>query len=233
MFPLTIIAFFLLLVVWALNRLRKVGSRKSGFPPGPPTLPLSIGNIHLIETKQTHLKLTEWAKTYGDIYSIMIGPTPGIVISSPKLAREYIDLRGSTTSDRPEVYVDRLISGSLELPLSPYGPTWRVMRRAAHDMLSPRACLDHLPIQRAESAQLIFDLLRNPKDFYTHINRYSGSVITAVIYGIHSPTYKGGLIQKFDCFTEKLESALKPGNSPPVDIFPFLKYLPEILGPTP
>ncbi|CAL1706719.1 unnamed protein product [Somion occarium] len=215
-----------------LHRLSKIGSREPGLPPGPPTLPL-IGNLHQFETKHTYRKFTEWAKTYGDIYSIKMGSTTGIVISSPKLAREYIDLRGATTSDRPPVYTDELISGGLELPLSPYGPTWRSMRRAAHDMLSPKACLRHLPIQRAESAQLMFDLLESPQRFYTHTSRYSGSVITSVLYGIHSPVYENGLVEKFDKFTERLESALKPGNSPPVDMYPFMKYLPEILGPTP
>lgn len=50
-----------------------------------------------------------------------MGPTTAIVISSPKLAREYMDLRGSTTSDRPPVYVDKLISDNLEFALTPYG----------------------------------------------------------------------------------------------------------------
>lgn len=58
-------------------------------------------------------------------------------------------------------------------------------------------------------------------------------MILGVVYGIHAPTYQDGLVQKFDRYTARLESALKPGSSPPVDIFPFLKYLPELLGPAP
>ena len=43
------------------------------------------------------------------------------------------------------------------------GPEWRSVSRAAHDMLSLRACLSHLPTQYAESARLMFDLLKHPK----------------------------------------------------------------------
>ncbi|CAL1706624.1 unnamed protein product [Somion occarium] len=217
-------------LTWVIYRLSKVGSREHGLPPGPPTVPL-LGNIHVFETRRPYLKLTEWAKTWGDIYSLKFGSATGVVISSPKLAREYVDLHGATTSDRPPVYVDELISGGLELPLTHYGDEWRLMRRAAHDMISREACNRHLPIQQAEASQLMFDLVGSPEKFYTHLYRYTASVITSVIYGIHCNEYDNTFVEKFDKFTQRLEAALMPGNSPPVDMFPILKYIPEFLAP--
>ncbi|KAK7686214.1 hypothetical protein QCA50_010434 [Cerrena zonata] len=217
-------------IVWVVYRLSKVGSREPGLPPGPPTLPL-LGNLHVFETRGIHLKLTEWARMYGDIYSIKFGPQSSIVISSPKLLREYVDLKGAMTSDRPPVYVDELISNSMELPLMRYDEKWRIMRKAAHDMVSREACNKHLPIQRAEATQLLSDLLDSPEHFYTHIYRYTASVVTSVVYGIHCPKYHDCFVDKFDRFTQRLEAAMRPGNSPPVDMFPWLKYTPEFLAP--
>ena len=136
-----------------------------------------------------------------------MGPTTGIIISSPKLVREYMDLRGSITSDRPRVYVDKLISNNLELPLTPYGkrrdvsykllrftplshpglgPVWRSMRRAAHDMLSPKACLKHVPIQRAESSQLLYDLLMDPKVGFLVVLDSSSLICSPFSNSIHT-----------------------------------------------
>ena len=56
-----------------------------------------------------------------DNMQIKFGPQSSIVITSPKLLREYVDLKGAVTSDRPPVYVDELISNSMELPLMRYG----------------------------------------------------------------------------------------------------------------
>ena len=127
------------------------------------------------------------------------------------------------------------------------GPEWRSVSRAAHDMLSLRACLSHLPTQYAESARLMFDLLKHPKvshrsatlkwvhlkslcqNFHTHINRYSGSVFTAVIYGIHSPGYEGRLLQKIQHFIAKYKNAFNLCDNPPIWAFSFLTYLPEYL----
>lgn len=125
------------------------------------------------------------------------------------------------------------------------------MRKAAHDMVSREACNKHLPIQRAEATQLLADLLDSPevsfllhtnilvfqpynipsKHFYTHIYRYTASVVTSVVYGIHCPEYHDCFVDKFDRFTQRLEAAMRPGNSPPVDMFPWLKYTPEFMAP--
>ena len=123
------------------------------------------------------------------------------------------------------------------------------MRKAAHDMVSREACNRHLPIQRAEATQLLHDLLdstavKSPhfhstkyssdvalQHFYTHIYRYTASVVTSVVYGIHCPEYHNCFVDKFDRFTQRLEAAMRPGNSPPVDMFPWLKYTPEFMAP--
>ncbi|KAK0235812.1 hypothetical protein EDD85DRAFT_953690 [Armillaria nabsnona] len=38
---------------------------------------------------------------------------------------------------------------------------WRVLRKAAHTMLATQASLEYLPIQKAEAAQLMYDILQS------------------------------------------------------------------------
>lgn len=42
-------------------------------------------------------------------------------------------------------------------------PEWRIMRRAVTEILKPQAVDRHLPIQYAESAQFMFDLMSKPE----------------------------------------------------------------------
>ncbi|KAJ7097661.1 hypothetical protein C8R44DRAFT_643148, partial [Mycena epipterygia] len=48
----------------------------------PPTVPL-FGNAHIMGAPENmHLKLTEWARVYGDIFSIKIGSGTMVLLSS-------------------------------------------------------------------------------------------------------------------------------------------------------
>jgi hypothetical protein len=49
---------------YALWRLRNVGRRPNGYPPGPSTLPL-VGNIHQMNKTRGHLQFQKWAEEYG------------------------------------------------------------------------------------------------------------------------------------------------------------------------
>lgn len=61
----------LALVLVTLFRLRNVGRRAKGLPPGPPVLPL-IGNLHLMPKKDPQHQFKKWAEEYGQahLYSV-------------------------------------------------------------------------------------------------------------------------------------------------------------------
>ena len=65
------------------------------------------------------------------------------------------------------------------------------------------------------------------QNFYGHIRRYSASVTLSVVFGIHCSTYDNPLMVEFFECQRKWEHILRPGGHPPVDVFPFLKYIPE------
>ncbi|KAJ7234771.1 cytochrome P450 [Mycena haematopus] len=63
--------------------------------------------------------------------------------------------------------------------------------------------------------------------FYTHIRRYSNSVILSVLYGKRAPRYETPETTAFFNAQHEWELVLEPGATPPVDLIPILKYVPE------
>ncbi|KAJ7489151.1 cytochrome P450 [Mycena latifolia] len=206
--------------------LRKVGTREAGLPPGPPTIPL-LGNLHIFPTEFAHYKFTEWAREYGGFYSLKVGPGTAIVLTDAAAVKELMDKRSGTTVDRPPMYVTELVAGGLNMVLARYTENWRTLRRTAHAILTPQASARHLPIQQAEAMQLLHDILRRPESFYTHIRRYSNSVILSVLYGKRAPRYETPETTAFFKAQHEWELVLEPGAHPPVDLIPILKYVPE------
>ncbi|KII85199.1 hypothetical protein PLICRDRAFT_116720 [Plicaturopsis crispa FD-325 SS-3] len=222
-------------IVYLVTRLLRIGMREAGLPPGPPTLSL-LGNLHVFPTEFTHLRLTEWAKQYGAIYSLKLGPSTAIVISSAAIVKSFMDKSASaTTADRPANFLADRVAGGLNLVLSRYPEPWRTLRKTAHAVLTPQATARHLPIQKAEATQLMYDILKDPKarppDFYKHARRYSMSVILSVLYGKRCPRYDTHEATAFFHSQGLWEHTLEFGVHPPLDLLPILQYVPERFAP--
>uniref|UniRef100_A0A0W0GC59 Putative cytochrome P450 n=1 Tax=Moniliophthora roreri TaxID=221103 RepID=A0A0W0GC59_MONRR len=155
-------------LAWAILRLSKVGRREPGLPPGPKMIPL-LGNLHQFPPEYPHFKLTKWARQYGSVYSLKMGPGTAVVITDAAALKELMDKRSATTMDRPPNYIADAVAGGLNMALARYTENWRTLRRTAHAILTPQQSAKHLPIQRAEATQLLFDMLQTPESFYTHI----------------------------------------------------------------
>lgn len=111
----------------------------------------------------------------------MVGDQVMVILSNPRLVQELLDHRTATTSDRPPVHILDVISHGLVVPMMRYGlypsktyllqfclheipgELWKDFRRVLREILSREACARHLPIQRAEATQLMYDLLKQPE----------------------------------------------------------------------
>lgn len=213
-------------LVWFVLKLQKVGKRHPSLPPGPPTIPI-FGNLNKFPTEFAHIKFTEWARQYGDIYSLKIGPGTAVVLTSMDAVKELMERRSGSTVDRPPNFMADDITGGLNMVLARYGENWRILRKAAHAILTPNAVAAHVPIQIAESIQVMYDFLKTPEHFYTHLRRYSNSVIMSVLYGKRCPRYETREAILFFEAQHLWELALEPGAHPPIDILPFLRYIPR------
>jgi len=150
-----------------------------------------------------------------------------VVLTDPAAVKELMDKRSGSTVERPPSHVVDLVTGGLNMAFAHYTENWRTLRRTAHAILTPQASARHVPIQQAEASQLLHDILRHPQGFYTHIRRYSNSVILSVLYGKRSPRYETPQTTAFFKAQHEWMLVLEPGATPPVDMIPILKYVPE------
>jgi hypothetical protein len=97
-------------------RFRHVGRRPKDFPPGPPTLPI-IGNLHQMPKSRPHLQFKKWADEYGPIYSLILGTSVMIVLSSDVAIKDLLDKRSGIYSSRPPFSVGQMISGGQRMLL--------------------------------------------------------------------------------------------------------------------
>ncbi|KAG8956747.1 hypothetical protein FRC04_000225 [Tulasnella sp. 424] len=208
----------------------RTGRREKFLPPGPPTKPL-LGNILEFPIHVAHFKYTEWARRYGDVISLKIASGTIVVLTSVRAIREIFETHNAITCDRPPHTLTEQLTGGNHILFIGYGPTWKILRRTSYEMLSPYAVSLTLPIQVAESTQLMFDLLHDPTDWYDHFSRYALSVIMSVVHGQRCPRYGTPRAQNLIVNLKTFSQLVRPGETPPLDLIPALKYVPERFAP--
>ncbi|KAJ7917388.1 cytochrome P450 [Mycena leptocephala] len=206
--------------------LRRVGTREHGLPPGPPTVPI-LGNLHIFPTEFPHLKFTEWARKYGGLYSLKVGPSTVVVLTDAAAVTELMERRGASTADRPPLHIGDRTTGGSYMMFAHYTQTYRTLRKTAATILTAHAAARHLPIQRAEATHLLYDILRSPQSFYINIQRYSTSVVLSVLYGKRAPRYQTPEVTAVFHVMNEWSHVAEPGATPPVDAIPLLKFVPE------
>lgn len=104
------------------------------------------------------------------------------------------------------------------------------MRKAVQAMLNVTAVDGLLPVQEAEASQVLFELMTTPERCFRHIRRYSTAVILASVFGQRGASYESPKVQALYHAQEQFTEILAPGATPPVDSFPFLRYVPKFLA---
>lgn len=118
----------------------------------------------------------------------------------------------------------------IHLLLLQYGPEWRKQRKVLQSLLNVNVVERLLPLQEAEAAQTMFQLIQDPQGYYNHIRRYTTAVILASVYGQRGARFDSPNVQALYHAQDQFTAILENGASPPVDAFPFLKMLPEFLA---
>ncbi|KAI1125555.1 cytochrome P450 [Nemania abortiva] len=230
--PLALIALALAVCVAGLWKIRKIGRRPKGYPPGPPTLPL-IGNLHQMPKGNGHLQFKKWAEEYGPVYSLILGAKVVIVLSSDVAVKDLLDKRSGIYSSRPEFYLGQeILSGNLRPLFMQYGDTWRLVRRLAHGVLNIQVARSYVPYQDLENRAMLMGFLDAPDQFLNHLRRYTTSLTTQMTFGYRTPTSDDpNLIEMFDNF-ERLSELAGTQVAALLDLFPVLRKLPDFLLPS-
>lgn len=163
-----------------------------GFKPvsGPPGLPIT-GNTHQIKP-QPQRQMEAWARQYGELFRIQLGPNTWVYLNSPEAVWEILDKQSAVTSSRaPSPVIGDIISGGMRFLLMPYSPQWRRLRTIVHQLLTPKASAAFKPSQEFEAKQLMYDLLHDESEenFYMDVRRYTISVMMTSTYGKRIPQW--------------------------------------------
>ncbi|KAG8901444.1 hypothetical protein FRB99_005302 [Tulasnella sp. 403] len=224
-------ALFVLIAGAAITaKVLRIGRRDPDLPPGPKPVPI-FGNLLDFPSSRPYEVFSKWSRVYGDIFCFKNADENLMLLTSPAVCRELLLNHVTVTSDRPPNYICEVITDGLHLPFMPQGPVWKILRRTARDILSPQACARHIAIQKAESARLMYDMLRKPEDHYTHYLRYALSVIMSVTFGQSVVDYDSPFARTFIDNAHDFNHIMGIGQTPPLDLLPILRYVPERWAP--
>ncbi|KAF8900965.1 cytochrome P450 [Mucidula mucida] len=220
-----------IIVLWAITVILRTGRRGRGLPPGPPTLPL-IGNLHVFpNSAKIHLKFSEWASRYGDVFSLKAASQTMIVISSATAIRDIVDKTWWTASGRPAVYLANLYAGNKYLLWMSHSPELRATRNIVAVFFAKQIVFKWRSVVSAESTQLLFEITGNPDILEVCAKRYIFSVIKTLSCGQRAPRYDAADVKEYYDAFNGMFRILSPGSYPPIDLIPVLKYLPEWRAP--
>lgn len=128
------------------------------------------------------LRFTEWAKKYGGMYCLKLGPATAVVLTDRRIIKQLMDKRSAISSNRPTSEVSqKLVTQYDHLLWMDKTPTWQLLRRLIHQDLTESLCeKEHTEIQHAETVQMLHDILQSPAEWTTHLKRFSNSVIMTI-----------------------------------------------------
>ncbi|KAH6651500.1 cytochrome P450 [Truncatella angustata] len=224
------------LLFWFARPLKSAG-KSANFPPGPPTIPF-LGNLHQVPLTKPFVRFAEWSRQFGSqgLVGLQLGPSGrAVVLNNWRSVRDLLDQRGAIYSSRPYVPIVEYVvppPGDIHLVFMPYGPKWRKARKTVMDFLKDEEVDKLIPIQDAESSQMMWELLRDPARYNDHVLRYFGAVIMASVFGTRGKNYSDGAkIKQFFKVQYEWAGMLDQGSVPPYHVFPFLRFVPDFLTP--
>ncbi|KAH9891042.1 cytochrome P450 [Cubamyces lactineus] len=217
--PWTLLPLVLLVVI-----LSRRSSKKRGYP-GPPAWPI-VGNV--LPSRRVWLKLAEYAKTYGGIYSLRILGTPILVLNDARTARGLLD-------DKSALYANRNLPKMVELCGMDRGVVWehdparlRQARKLLHAVLQPRQLEGYRAVLDRHVTFLLRNLWDTPGNWVDHLRSVTAGVAMQISHGYEITDARDPYLEKANEFVENFADASLPGRWL-VDWLPFLAWLPEWL----
>ena len=163
--------FILLPTLYSTVRWLRSTLRPSGYPPGPPTL-LGLGNLHQIPRLWSHLKLDSWAKEYGRITGLKLGPLNVVVLNDASLVHELIVKQGASFCERPSVHIAQehiLPEAKHSYTLFMRNDYSNRLRTMSKQLLVGSGLSNVAPLQKAAATRLVYSLLEPGDDWTEHL----------------------------------------------------------------
>ncbi|PAV19443.1 cytochrome P450 [Pyrrhoderma noxium] len=135
--------------------------------------------------------------------------------------------RSAIYSCRPHVpMAGDVIGWNWALPLVPYGETFRRHRKYLNQYFAKPRLPDYHPSQLKEAHRLLRDLLDDPENYKSHIERMAGAIIMLIIFGHEVKSNEDEMLQIAAKGGRTIAAAGTVGAHI-VDLIPPLRYIPD------
>ncbi|KAG7098797.1 hypothetical protein E1B28_000702 [Marasmius oreades] len=239
------ISFTLVVVVHHVHL--SIADRK--LPPGPRRLPI-VGNLLHVPTLRPYPQFRKWARQYGPIFSLRLGPQTMIVLNSAEVAHEILDNRARKYSSRAPPHVAHdIMSDGQRLVFLPYDKEWKAAKKSMQALFTTAKIREMRRTQELESRVLLYDLLCHrqqslsadftefvgdgvpDRHWFAIIRRYTTSVVMTATYGnrVNRVVDNPHLHKIYDVLANFAHVG-QPGNYL-ADAFPIFRKLPDWLAP--
>ncbi|XP_066271325.1 steroid 17-alpha-hydroxylase/17,20 lyase-like [Branchiostoma lanceolatum] len=198
-------------------------------PPGPTPLPL-IGNLLNLMGADPHIRMTQMARKFGDVYQVWIGMEKVVVINDIDLAKEALVKNGDDFAGRAPLPTTNLLSNSgMGIAFADYGRGWRIHKKLTHSSLKMFGNgMQQLESRVSEEADWLCSHLAasagRPLDPYMGLNVVIGNIISRLClgkrYDPEDPEFK-----TIVHYNEGLVDTV--GKDGLIDVFPVLAKLPN------
>ncbi|XP_055813948.1 6,7,8-trihydroxycoumarin synthase-like [Solanum dulcamara] len=126
-FPLFVALLIIIILSFILPKAKRNG--KNNLPPGPLGLPF-IGNLHQFDSLTPHLYFWKLSKKYGKIFSLKLGSSTMVVVSSANLAKEVTKTQDLAFCTRSTTLGQQKLSyNGQDIVVSPYNDNWKEIRK--------------------------------------------------------------------------------------------------------
>lgn len=237
-YGLAVFAIAIVAIALPVARFILATRRPAKFPPGPQGL-LGLGNLHQIPLDIPFVHFHDWSRTWGPVIGLKAGPTNLVLLNSADAVHELFGRRGTIYSGRPYTYIpqEHVYPGHADKHLlsAQNGPFLRWFRSSVSPVVNAKVPVDGcLDIQDATSSRLIHGLLQRDKtasqsyhDLVKHTRRWALEGPLLVIVGERTDDQPDSFVQAWYDAGQLWVDLLEPTQTPPVDIIPFLRVVPE------
>lgn len=170
---------------------------------------------------------SNWGDKYGNLVYVSVLGQPVIIINSVKAAVDLLEKKSSSYSDRPQFQMAHLTGWDEVLICTEYGNTCRLQRKLLHRVIGSRVHMQNFHgLIENEVHAFTQRLMKNPEDKTELIKRSTTAISMLMAYGYEIKEENDPVVKLAEQSVEDLGHLLESGNFL-VEIFPWLKYVPE------
>ncbi|KAG9311257.1 cytochrome P450 [Chiua virens] len=188
-----------------------------------------IGNVADLTTKELWLTADKWAHRYGPVSYLHVFGQGLVFLNTPEVVFDLLDKRGAIYSDKPQlVMLGELCGCKNMVAFTPYGDQSRRQRRLMQAAFGSSNIKQYHPLLQLETKPFLRGLLEDPSKFQDHLRRYAGGLTLLVVYGHHVTSTDDTFLKLADECVGLLANRIASGGGIwPVDVIPWLQYLPD------